>query len=105
MIGIVMQANVMGVVIDSETGKVIRAEIVEITEILSTCKTPESFAVGDRINSITVDGVTKTVTRIHHVVDSMLLARVGSVVTLNITRGEQTLDVTVTVTEDMLSNV
>ena len=104
MIGIVMQANVMGVVIDSESGKVIRAEIVEIKEISSTCKTPESFAIGDKINSITLDGVTKTVTRIHHVVDFMLLARVGSVVTLNITRGAETFDVTITVTEDMFTS-
>lgn len=105
MIGIVMKADVMGVVIDPETGKVIRAEIVEIKEINSTCKTPEKFAVGDKINSITVDNVTKNVTRIHHVVDSMLLARVGSVVTLNLTRGAETFDVTLTVTEDMFTNV
>ena len=105
MIGIVMQANVMGVTIDAETGKVVRAEIVEIKEISSICTIPEKFAIGDRINSITIDGLTIPVTRVHHVVDSMLLARVGSVVTVNLTRGAETFDVTVTITENMFSNV
>jgi hypothetical protein len=44
------------------------------------------------------------VTRIHHVVDSMLHARVGDSVKINITRGGETTDVVLQITEKMLKN-
>ncbi len=104
-LGISLTAKVMGVVVDPDSSKITKAEIVEIAEVLDTCVIADKVAAGDRINSITVDGVTKTVTRIHHVTDHMLTARVGSVVVLNITRGGQTFDVTVTVPESALITV
>ena len=56
------------------------------------------------INSITVCKTKTEVTRIFHVVDSMLYARVGNVITINVTRNGETMDFTVPVTAEMLKN-
>ena len=57
---------------------------------------------GDRIKAITIDGTRYEVTRVHHVIDNMLKARVGSTVELEIKRGEQTLTLSVTLPESSL---
>ena len=103
MLGIQLTSKVMGLVIDEESGKAIKAELVEVDSLTETCITGDALATGDIITSVTVDGVTKQVTRIHHVIDHMLTARVGSSVTLNVTRGDQTFDVQITVPESALT--
>jgi hypothetical protein len=57
---------------------------------------------GDVINSITIDGVNRNVTRTYHVIDTMLYARVGSSVIINVTRGGEAKDVTIPITKSML---
>ncbi len=104
LLGITITANVMGTDID-EDGNVVRVEIPEISGFTDTSVVSNSLAVGDRINSITVDSLTKTVTRSFHVTDMMLLARVGSIVKLNVTRGSETFEISVTVTEAMFQNM
>ena len=78
---------------DSESGKVYRVEEVVVTELAETSAVLGLIEVGDVINSVTVDGKIKEVTRIHHLVDSMLYARVGSEVTVNVTRGGISMDI------------
>ena len=97
MLGIKLTANVMGLVIDPESGKVIKSELVEVAELTSTCITGDLVQVGDVITAISVDGVSREVTRMHHVIDHMLKARVGSTVELTIKRGEETVTATITV--------
>ncbi len=104
LLGITITSYVVGTVIDDD-GRVIRVELPEIISFTETSVVKDALAVGDRINSITVDGLTKQVTRSFHVTDMMLFARVGSTVTLNVTRGSTSFDVTVTVTEDMFQNI
>lgn len=104
MLGVTISATVCGTVID-EDGRVIKVEIPEIIEIQSGSPIADKLAVGDRINSITVDGLTKATTRSYHIIDMMFFARVGSTVTLSVTRGDQTFEVTVTVTDGMLLEV
>ena len=105
LLGITITAKVMGVTVDSETGDMKKAEVVEITELTNTCIAKDKLAVGDVVNSITVDGTTVTVTRMHHIIDLMLTAKVGSTVTMNITRGESTFNVTVTVPASAVTDV
>jgi serine protease Do len=88
---------------DINTGKIYKLEEVVVTEITSTAAAKGILEVGDVINSITVDGVRCEVSRIHHVVDSMLYARVGSSVTINVTRGGVKADLTLPITESMLT--
>ena len=104
MLGITITATISGVVIDDD-GKVVKVEIPEVKEISEGSAVSSTLSVGDRINSITVDGLTQKTTRIHHVIDMMLLARVGSRVTLNITRGTQNFDVVIDITEGMFQNI
>ena len=90
---------------DLETGKIRRLEEVVISKLEETAAAAEYLKVGYVINSITVDGITQEVTRIFHVVDSMLAARVGSAVTINITDTDGvTRDVSIPITENMLTN-
>ena len=105
LIGITIQASVIGVVIDEATGEVIKSEIIEITELTETCIAKDLVKVGDIVNSITVDGVTVEVTRLHHVIDHMLNARVGSTVTMNVTRDGESVEATFTVPESAFTTM
>lgn len=105
LIGITITAKVVGLVVDEETGELVKAEQIEITELTDTCIAKDLVLVGDLVNTITVDGVTVKVTRLHHIIDHMLTARVGSTVVLNVTRGDETLDVTFTVPESAFTSV
>lgn len=97
LIGIGLDAVSSGLVTDGN-GNLIIVEQVIIASIEENCLT-DSAQKGDVINSITIDGVKTQVTRTHHITDTMLDAKVGSVVVLNLTRGSQTFDVTVTLPE------
>ena len=105
VLGVTLTAEITGVVIDPETQTVTKAEIVEVSKVESTCIIKDKIALGDYINSVTVDGVKREVTRIHHVIDHMLTARVGSTVVLNVTRGDYTFDITVIISESALTKV
>ena len=80
---------------DTETGKIHKVETVIVSKISNGAAAENVLAIGDIINSITIDGKTYEVTRTFHVVDVMLNARQGSTVVLNITRGDKTSDVTI----------
>lgn len=105
MLNVLLTAKVLGVDVDSETGKVTKVEIVEVDSISEGSVMAGKLEVGDYINYISVDGVRKDATRIHHVVDMMLLARVGSTVVVGVTRADTQFEITVTITEADLTNV
>ena len=105
LLGITITAKVVGLVIDPVTGEMWEEEIVEVAELTSSCIAKNQVEVGDIVNSITVDGVTVEVTRLHHVTDHMLNARAGSIVTMSLTRGGEVFEVTVTVPESAISIV
>ena len=96
-LGITMDPSAMGVIIVD--GKLVKVERVAVATISSGSVLEGSVAVGDVINSIKVDGKTTEVTRVHNVIEAMLEARVGSTVTLSLTRGELTFEKTITVAE------
>ena len=91
-IGLAPGVGAMGLVIDSESGKIFKAEKVIVEAMSHDSIFAGKVGVGDVINSITVDGVTKTVTRTFHVTDHLRLARVGGTVSFNITRGDITFE-------------
>ena len=89
---------------DTGTGKVRRAETVMVDSVIKGGAVDGLIKKGDVINSITIDGVTYEVTRIFHVVDSMLNARLTSKVSINISRGGQALDVEIPIKANMLTD-
>ena len=89
---------------DAQTGKVRRIETVVVQEVNTGGAVDGIIKKGDVINSITIDGVKYEVTRIFHVVDSMLNARLSSKVTMNITRDGKTYEIDIPIKSSMLTD-
>jgi serine protease Do len=104
-LGVSIKADSTGVAIDPNTGAATIVEVVKVEKLEENSTVTDLILAGDIITAITVDGVRHTVTRTHHVIDNMLTVRVGSTVTLTVTRGSSSLDVTVTVPESAQSAV
>lgn len=102
LLGITVTADEMYTEYDTETLRVYKRERVAISAISSGSPVEGRLQVGDIINSITIDGRTYSVTRIHHVVDVMLNARSGSTVSINVTRDGQRQDVSVEITQSLI---
>ena len=103
MLGIDLCANVTGIVID-ESGRPVKMEIVEIERITSAVAY-DQLKIGDVITAITIDGERREVSRVHHVIDFMFRARVGSTVVLEMERGTESFTVTITVPESALTQI
>ena len=96
MLGITVSVKELYTEYDEEKGILYRKERVAVDTIPE--KTAAAYGIlkaGDVINSITIDGVTYEVSRMFHVVDAMLNARVSSSVVINVTRSGKALDLTV----------
>jgi serine protease Do len=102
-LGITVQASRLYTEYDVETGRVHKREDVGVIAVSDDSLAKGIVEVGDIINSITVDGVTYDVDRMYIVTDSMLNARVGSVVTINVTRGEKNIDVEIKIAESSMA--
>ena len=105
LLGIKISAKSMGVVIDPDSGDVVIESEVVVKEVLSNAIVIDQLIEGDVIRSVTVDGHTVEVTRDYHVTDTLLRARVGSVVVLNVTRGEEAHEITVVIPQSSITVV
>lgn len=104
-LGITVQASKLYTVYDDESGKVHKREEVSIISVENNSLSSGVLKAGDVINSITVDGVTYEVNRMFIVTDSMLNARVGSEVTINVTRNGEQMDLKLTIAESTLAKI
>ena len=86
-----------------ETGKIKKIEDVVVLNVGDKSAVKDLLLPGDVINSISIGEETMEVTRTYHVVDFMLQARVGDTVTMNVTRGEESVDVIIPITDAMLT--
>ena len=106
MIGITLSGTPKtGTVFDSESGKVYIVQEVEVESVNLGAPAYGKIAVGDIIKSITVGGRTYEVTRNHNIVDSMLYARVGDTVVIEIVRDGEPMRVEIAITEAALTSV
>ena len=105
LIGITVTASVHGLVVDAETGEMKEKHVTTISDVSDSCKIADKIAAGDIINSVKINEKTTVIERYYQVPDTMFSARVGDTVTLNITREEQSFDVSFTITEDMISKI
>jgi hypothetical protein len=99
LLGITISAKVIGPVID-ENGGLLQGAKVQVMEVSPTSLAYGKVQIDDVVNSITVDGVKVIATEVHIIPEHMLNARVGSVIVMNVTRGDQTFDITFTITND-----
>lgn len=104
LLGITVQIEGLYTEYDTETGVLYKKERVAVKSINSTSVAKNILKVGDVINHITIDGVKYEVSRIFHVVDSMLNARANSNIVINVTRGGEALDLSVKVSSANIVN-
>ncbi len=90
---------------NTENGKVLKREVIAVSAVENGGLADGVMEVGDIINSITVDGVKYDVTRMFVVTDSMLNARAGSSVVINVTRGNEDINLSIDITEDCIKTV
>lgn len=103
MLGVTVGIKELYTEYDVESGKIYKRETVILSDVSEEGAANGILKVGDVINSITIDGVKHEVRRTYHVVDSMLYARVGSSVVINVTRDGTTRDITIPIVESMLT--
>ena len=102
LLGITISAKVIGPVIDANGG-LLEGARVQVMEISPTSLAYGKVQVDDIVNSISVDGVKVMATEVYVVPEHMLTARVGSVIVMNVTRGDKTFDISFTITESAIT--
>ena len=105
LLGIEITAKTMGIIIDPETGDIDKVSLVEISNVVSTSVLLGKLQAGDIITSLKVNDSEIKPTQIHNIIDHMMTARLGDTVTTTVTRGDETLTFTITVTEDIITAV
>ena len=103
MLGITVSTSDSKAVYDTESGKIAISEKVSVYEITAGSLADGSLEEGDVLVSVISNGETMQLSRQHHVIDLMISARVGDVLTFNIIRAGTEMTVSVTVTEDCLT--
>lgn len=103
LLGITVAAASSDTVYDTGTGKVHIVESVAVKEVGSTSPALNVLKAGDVIRSITIGEKTYEVTRIFHIVDIMLNARVGDTVTIAVVRDGTEQSVSLTIKESSLT--
>lgn len=104
LFGITVESTEYYTEYDTETGKLYKREKVSVNALENGSHVKGKLEAGDIIKSITIDGTKYEVTRLHHIIDTMLNARPNSTITLEILRGDAAMDVTITATESMLES-
>ena len=92
-------------VFDKDTGKVYKMEIIKVNEVGDDSYAVGVLKAGDVIRSVVIGQKEYKITRLFHVTDSMFNARVGDKITFNITRDGTDMQVSLTVTPEMLKEI
>ena len=97
ILGVTVTVGELYSVYDEEMGIIKQAEQVIVMETTAGALADGVFKTDDVIKSITIGEKTVSVTRRHHLIDTMLDARVGDTVSFNIIRGgvEKTVNITI----------
>lgn len=81
---------------DPLTEKVTITETVKVSDITSGSTADGKFEIGDIITSYVYEGVTYNITRNYHLTEGLLKCKVGDEITYNVIRGDETLQITLT---------
>ena len=104
ILGVTVGAAASTATYDPETNSVAIRETVTVSEVSAEGAMKGKLQTGDTIVSLSIADKTYAVDRTFMLIDAMLTARVGDTVTFHILRGGEAQNVTVTVTEDMLTD-
>lgn len=103
LLGITISIEDSKGVYDKEHACMRIVETIVVHEISETSVMKGKLAVGDVLVRMTVAGVSKDITRRHHLLDFMLTARVGDTLTYTVLRDGAEHTFSVTVTASMIS--
>ncbi len=103
LLGITVQVSNYDTYYDTETGFLVRAEEISVSEVSAGGLGEAILEAGDIVKSITIGDKTISVTRQHHLIDAMLDVRVGDTVSLVILRDGAEMTVSTSITENSLS--
>ena len=96
-LGISLEAQDSYALFDYNTSTLVKKEKVVIKELDRAYRINESFKKGDIIKYIEIDGNRREIGRIYHVVDKMLEANSGSTIIIQVSRGGQDIEISLTV--------
>ena len=102
LLGITVESKNLRTEYNVETQNIDILEDIIISAVEKGSAADGKFMVGDKINSIKIADKSEEIHRRHTLIDFMLMARPGSVITINVTRGGSNLDIVITATENML---
>ena len=103
ILGVVPSVATSKAVYDSETGKISIVETVSISSITEGSVAEGKLLVGDVVRSLTIDGKTVEIERKYQLIENMFAAHVGSTVVFGIERNGQSMNVTFTITKNMVT--
>ena len=103
MLGITISTTDSKAVYDPDTATISVKETVTVHEVSEGGLAYGAVIAGDVLVSAVLNGRTYEITRQHHVIDMMLDARVGDVVTMNVIRDGVETSVSFTIVEECLT--
>lgn len=105
IIGVQLKTTSSSAVLDDETGLLKIVEDVEVEAVTSGSKADGKIEKGDKIVSVSVNGVEKKVTRSFVLVDTVMGTKDGDTVTINVLRDGNAVAVDIAITTDCLTAV
>ena len=103
ILGITIETTAYSTTHDSEKGLLVRCEEISVHEVTTRGIGETVFKAGDVIKSLTVGNKTINITRQYHLTDAMLDVRVGDTISVLIVRDDAEMTVSITITNDCLS--
>ena len=102
ILGITVESQDQRAVYDTETGRLSIVENVVVTDITSGSAASGVFKTGDTVKAVSIDGVSRDVTRRYQIIDFLLDAREGSELEFTVIRGGEEITLRITVTKSMI---
>ena len=104
LLGITISTTSSSAIYDESTGLVRIVESIGVVEVSEGSIAYGIVEANDILVSATLNGITKEITRQFHVIDLMINARPGDTMYLTVERGEETVTVSIKITEDCVTS-
>lgn len=103
MMGVTVEVSKLSTIYDKESGVLKSVEEISVQAVEKGSLSDGALVAGDIIKSIKIGDKVVEVTRMHHLIDTMLDARVGNEVITTVIRDGAQKEVKITITQDCLA--
>lgn len=104
LLGITITPTSSSAIYDESTGLVSIVESIGVAEVSEGSIAYGIVEADDILISATLNGITKEITRQFHVIDLMINARPGDTMYLTVMRGDETVTLSIEITEDCVTS-